>query len=149
MNDENFDVKIPPLVSSVDDDTVIVTDIDGKSFWEKSSLDFEQKRHTYSRYLGGEESNSNNTLTLSDINDYADNPQNSLDDIKKINSIVKQYINKDDIIGKVYESVQIYTNSQYSLRYPTLINDKNKNKNKLEKTVKPLVESFNRKIDIE
>lgn len=146
MNDENFDVKIPPLVSSVDDNTVIVTELNEL---EKSSYDFEQKRHTYSRYLGGEESVSNNTLTLSDINDYADNPQNSLEDIKNINSIVKQYINKDDIIGKVYESVQIYTNSQYSLRYPTLINDKNKNKNKLEKTVKPLLESFNRKVDIE
>ena len=155
MNDENFDVKIPPLVSSVDDNTFIVTEVDGnskkkpKNEWETSNYDFEQKRHTYSRYLGGEENVSNNTLTLSDIDDYADNPQNSLEDIKNINSIVKRYVNKDDIIGKVYECVQIYTNTQYSLKYSTLINDKNKNKNKLDKTVKPLIELFNQKINIE
>lgn len=155
MNDENFDVKIPPMVSSVDDNTVIVTEVDGssdknsKSEWDTSNYDFEQKRHTYSRYLGGEENVSNNTLTLSDIDDYADNPQNSLEDIKNINSIVKRYVNKDDIIGKVYECVQIYTNTQHSLKYSTLINDKNKNKNKLDKTVKPLIEKFNQKINIE
>ena len=155
MNDENFDVKIPPLVSSVDDNTFIVTEVDGnskkkpKNEWETTNNDYEQKRHTYSRYLGGEENVSNNTLTLSDIDDYADNPQNSLEDIKNINSIVKRYVNKDDIIGKVYECVQIYTNTQYSLKYSTLINDKNKNKNKLDKTVKPLIELFNQKINIE
>lgn len=151
MNDESFDVKIPPLISNVDDNTVIVTEIDGnsKSEWDTSNYDFEQKRHTYSRYLGGEENVSNTTLTLSDIDDYADNPQNSLEDIRNINNIVKQYVNKDDIIGKVYECVQIYTNTQHSLKYSTLINDKNKNKNKLDKTVKPLIERFNKKVNIE
>ena len=151
MNDENFDVKIPPLVSKVDDNTVVVTQLDknSKSEWDISNFDFEQKRHTYSRYLGGEENVSNNTLTLSDIDDYADNPQNSLEDIKNINNIVKRYVNKDDIIGKVYECVQIYTNTQFSLKYSTLINDKNKNKNKLDKTVKPLIDKFNHKVNIE
>lgn len=156
MSDNNFEVNCPPMVSNLDDGTIIVTDTNDKVDVEKilkrqfenSALDFDQKQHTYSRYLGGEDNSFNNSLTLSDIDSYADNPQNSLENIKKINSIVKQYVNKDDIIGKVNESVQIYTNTQYSLRYPTLINDKNKNKNKLEKIVKPLIKSFNDKVDI-
>ena len=150
--DENFEVKIPSKIT-VAEDAIIVTDDDtdaeaikkAKKALETSSYDFEQKRHMYSRYLGGEET-SKTTLTLSEIDTLAENPQNDLSDIKKINSIVKQYVNKDDVIGKVYESVQIYTNTQYSLKYPNLIDESDAKK--LEDTVKPLIESFNDKIDI-
>ena len=150
MNDTDFDIKFPPLISNVDD-TIIVTDMEEdkkvRKTLESAAYDFKQEMHTYSRYLGGEE-NFNNALTLSDIDKYAENPQNNLENIKKINSIVKQYINKDDIIGKVYESVQIYTNTEYQLKYPTCVDDKNKNKNKIENTIKPLIEKFNEKVDI-
>ena len=151
---ENFDVKIPSDMTTMQDGTIIVTDCEDdeeatkriKRILEQSTYDFEQKRHTYSRYLGGED-NVSDTLTISDIDTYAENPQNSLSNIKKINSIVKEYVNKDDIIGKVYESVQIYTNSQYSLKYPSVEDDISKNK--LETDVKPLIEKFNQKIDIQ
>ena len=117
-------------MTTMQDGTIIVTDCEDdeeatkriKRILEQSTYDFEQKRHTYSRYLGGED-NVSDTLTISDIDTYAENPQNSLSNIKKINSIVKEYVNKDDIIGKVYESVQIYTNSQYSLKYPSVEDD--------------------------
>lgn len=154
MSKDNFEVNLPPQVTE-QDDVVIVTSVDNetdtmnsiKKTLETSALDFEQKRHTYSRYLGGEESTTTDTLSLSDINDLAENPQNSLDDIKKINAIVKEYVNKDDIIGKVYESVQIYTNTQHSLIYPNNLEENDKKK--VEEEVKPLVENFNKKIDIE
>ena len=151
MSTENFEVKIPNNSTMVDvvDDVVIVTSDNGQSSVQKildqSAMDFEQKRHTYSRYLGGEETVTD-TLTLSDIDTFADNPQNNLSNIKQINTIVKRYVNKDDIIGKVYESVQIYTNTQHTLKYPIM--DKNKNEKKLNNVVKPLIESFNKKIDI-
>ena len=151
MGAENFEVKLPSGSSTVDavGDVIIVTsdgsEKDLKQILEQSSLDFEQKRHTYSRYLGGEETVTD-TLTLSDIDTYADNPQGNLSNIKQINTIVKRYVNKDDIIGKVYESVQIYTNTQHTLKYPIM--DKNKNEKKLNNVVKPLIESFNKKIDI-
>lgn len=155
MATENFEVKIPSnSVVDVVDDVVIVTSGENdsditkqvKASLEQSALDFEQKRHTYSRYLGGEESTTD-TLTLSDIDTYADNPQGNLSNIKKINSIVKQYVNKDDIIGKVYESVQIYTNTQYTLEYPKTTDENNQKQ--LKEVVEPFIESFNRKIDIE
>ena len=153
MSKDNFEVNLPPQVTE-QDNVVIVTSVDDeaetiksvKKTLETSALDFEQKRHTYSRYLGGEESTTTDTLSLSDINDYAENPQNSLSDITKINSIVKEYVNKDDIIGKVYESVQIYTNTQHSLKYPNNLEENDK-KN-VEDEIKPLVENFNKKIDI-
>lgn len=167
MSDTDFEIKYPDIdsvdvvgeskknVSNVGD-TIFVTDYknddesskDIKKMLEKSSLDFAQKTHTYSRYLGGLDNTVSDTLTLSDIDDYAENPQNTLSDIKKINNIVKQYVNKDDIIGKVYESVQIYTNTNYSLKYPTLVNAKEKDKKKLETTVKPLIENFNKKVNM-
>lgn len=153
MSKDNFEVNLPPQVTE-QDNVVIVTSVDSekdtinsvKKMLDTSALDFEQKRHTYSRYLGGEENTTTDTLSLSDINDYAENPQNSLDDIKKINAIVKEYVNKDDIIGKVYESVQIYTNTQHSLKYPNNLEENDK-KN-VEDEIKPLVENFNKKIDI-
>lgn len=153
MSKDNFEVNLPAQVTE-QDNVVIVTSVDDeaetiksvKKTLETSALDFEQKRHTYSRYLGGEESTTTDTLSLSDINDYAENPQNSLSDITKINSIVKEYVNKDDIIGKVYESVQIYTNTQHSLTYPNNLEENDK-KN-VEDEIKPLVENFNKKIDI-
>ena len=155
MSDENFEVKFPDSIATETEDAVIVTDSDtdvnaakrAKRMLDCSVYDFDQKRHTYSRYLGGDENVSDTTLTLSDIDSYAENPQNDLSDIKKINSYVKQYVNKDDIIGKVYESVQIYTNTQYSLKYPNLSEDSDKKQ--LDEVVKPLIEGFNKKIDIE
>ena len=124
MSDDNFEVNLPPIVSELKDGTTIVTDSNDKidvekilrKEFESSALDFNQQKHTYSRYLGGAENFTDNSLTLSDIDTYAENPQNNLQNIKKINSIVKQYVNKDDIIGKINESVQIYTNTQYSLK---------------------------------
>lgn len=153
MSTKDFEVNIPTQVTE-QDNVVIVTSVENekdvvsnvKKILDTSALDFEQTRHTYSRYLGGEESTTTDTLSLSDINDYAENPQNNLDDIKKINSIVKEYVNKDDIIGKVYESVQIYTNTQHSLKYPNNLEENDK-KN-VEEEIKPLVENFNKKIDI-
>ena len=154
MSTENFEVKFPnntSAVDAVDDDVIIVTtsgnenETDTKRMLEQSALDFEQKRHTYSRYLGGEETVTD-TLSLSDIDTFADNPQGNLSNIKQINTIVKRYVNKDDIIGKVYESVQIYTNTQHTLKYPIM--DKSKNDKKLNNVVKPLIDSFNKKIDI-
>lgn len=151
MSTENFEVNIPngsTAVGKVDDVVIVTSYEDGadlKKALEQSSIDFEQKRHTYSRYLGGEETVTD-TLTLSDIDTFADNPQGNLSNIKQINTIVKRYVNKDDIIGKVYESVQIYTNTQHTLKYPIM--DKNKNEKKLNNVVKPLIESFNKKIDI-
>lgn len=156
MADTDFEIKYPENATVVDDDIIIVTDCkddkdivqDVKSMLEKSSLDFEQKVHTYSRYLGGADNPTSDTLTLSDIDTYAQNPQGSLSYIKEINSIVKQFVNKDDIIGKVYESVQIYTNTQYTLKYPDMTDTKKKDKNKLETMVKPLIEKFNQKINL-
>lgn len=153
MSTKDFEVNIPTQVTE-QDDVVIVTSVENekdtisnlKKILETSALNFDQTRHTYSRYLGGEESTTADTLSLSDINDFAENPQNSLDDIKKINIVVKEYVNKDDIIGKVYESVQIYTNTQHSLTYPNNLEENDKKR--VEEEIKPLVETFNKIIDI-
>jgi hypothetical protein len=154
LNDENFEVKLPDNITMADDNTAIITDSDSddeaikklKKELDVSAFDFKQTAHTYSRYLGGLETTSDSSVTLSDIDSYANNPQNSLDDIKNINKIIKQYVNKDDIIGKVYECVQIYSNTNYSLKYPELIEEKDKEK--LKEVVEPLIKNFNEKINI-
>lgn len=150
LNDENFEVKLPEMVSKVDSVTLITnykTDKELKKDLDKSALDFEQKTHTFSRYLGGAENTSDSSITLSDIDSYAENPQNNLNDIKSINKIVKQYVNKDDIIGKVYESIQIYSNTNYSLEYPKFLEESEEKK--VKEIVEPLIKNFNEKINIE
>lgn len=69
-----------------------------------------------------EDSSSSSALsvTIDDIKNLAFNAQNDLSKILKINSLIRQASNEDDIIGKVHESVEANLNSDVRISFDNL-----------------------------
>jgi hypothetical protein len=147
---EDFEV----IISNVDDTNILLTENSEKrmsvdEMWdrvlEQSAYNFQSKRHLYSAVLKDNSYSSNNQVTVEDIEEYSKNPQNDLSTIQKINQIVKSFVNKDDVIGRVYECIQMYINTSYNLVFDNGLDVKNKkNIDELQK----LVENFNKTINV-
>jgi len=119
---KDFDV----IISNVDNDTAVVT----------SAAEFEQKwilqamnrldtaNGIHSVHLS-DGTGQAPTLDVETIDRLARNPQNDLQSILSINKIVREYINKDDIVGKVVECIGANVNTNYRLQYEKVDNAKN------------------------
>lgn len=151
MNNENEDFKV--IISNADESTVVVTDADDKfdvnKIWEeileKSAYNFQTKKHLYSTNIDNNSSGSNNEITVEDIEDYSNNPQNNLSTIQEINKIIKTFVNKDDAIGRVYECIQMYTNPSYDLIYNI---DKEEHNSDEIFEIENLIDNFNNQVNI-
>ena len=98
----------------------------------------------YSTYLNSRD--SVNVLTFTRLDELAINAQSNLTNILEINSIVRQYINKDDMIGKAYETIESNVNTTYKLSNNEFVVGKNKQKT-LERA-NGIIEKFNTNINI-
>lgn len=151
MDNENEDFKV--IISNADESTVVVTDADDKfdvnKIWEeileKSAYNFQTKKHLYSTNIDNNSSGSNNEITVEDIEDYSNNPQNNLSTIQEINKIIKTFVNKDDAIGRVYECIQMYTNPSYDLIYN--IDEEEHNSDEIFE-IENLIDNFNNQVNI-
>lgn len=65
-------------------------------------------------------STTSSSTTIDDIKKLALNAQNDLSKILKINALVRQASNEDDIIGKVHESVEANLNSNVRISFDNL-----------------------------
>lgn len=147
MADEKFDVTM--LVSSPDNDTVIVTAADmAKEKWEEqlkvamSVYDPENKQ--YSAYLT--ESSSSETLTIERLDELARGLQSNLSNINTVNSIIRNYINKDDLIGITYDAIEANVNTEFKCKYKRF--PEMRNKTKQVEAVRQLIDDFNDQINI-
>lgn len=70
--------------------------------------------------LYNDTSSSTDSLTIDDIKELALNAQNDLSKILKINALVRQASNEDDIIGKVHESIEANLNSNVRFSFNDL-----------------------------
>lgn len=135
------------ISTSENNDTVIITTSEEK--WEsrlQSAIsNFDPTNQIYSAYLNNEDSYGDK-LTFEKLDILARNPQSNIQNILEINNIVRQYINKDDMIGKTYETIESNVNTTYKISNNDYINGRNKQKT-LEKANK-LIETFNNKINI-
>lgn len=84
------------------------------------------------------ESQSGNTdTTIDDLKKLALNAQNDISKIQKINVLIRQALNEDDIIGKVYESVESNLNSNVKISFENLPTNYDKDiKQHAEDTIK-------------
>ena len=132
------------IVSNVDDDTFLITSqkFERESF-EKAVYDFENKSNFKSTYFN--ESSGLINFKIEDIDSLAYNAQTNLLNITKVNNIVRYFVNKNDILGKVYEAIESNVNSDWELIYPDFEDDEKD----LFKTVDRLIRRFNSKINIE
>jgi hypothetical protein len=140
---EEFEVLIP---NKIDEDTVSIIGTSeeiGKRWLEQAMYQFNSSNNQYSTYLN-EETYGDTKTSSKELEMLADNPQGNLEKIRKVNSIIKFYINKDDLIGKVYETIESNINTEFRLSFPTIKNGKTT----LMDDVKRLIESFNKQINL-
>jgi len=141
---EDFDVIITSEIPS-ENTTIITSSERGKQWLENAMSNYDPTNRTYSTYLY-DYGITTNDVTPELIDKLAMNPQSNLFDIININSIVRKYINIDDMIGKTYETIESNVNTKFKLSYNDYSDKRNKQKT-LEKA-KYIVNDFNMKINI-
>lgn len=134
---EDFNVTFASNVNSDGEEVAILTSEEmAKSWMEEALRSFDPSNRQYSVYLN-EQSGSDTEMTIADLKRLAKNAQNDLTKILKINSLVRQEINEDDIIGKVYESIISNLNTNVRISFDNLPQKyKKKTKDEAEKLIK-------------
>lgn len=143
MTDENKEV----LVGSPDDSTVIMTFSDriAESKYKNAVATYDPRNSLYSAYLN--ESGSASTLTQSYIAQLGQDAQSNLTNIQSINAIIRQYVNTDDLIGMVVQSIQNNINTRLRKSYKNFNGARNKTKT-LERA-KSILNDFDNQARIE
>lgn len=136
-NSEDFSVTFASNVDSDGEEVAILTSEERVKHWMEEALQsFDPTNKQYSVYLN-EQSGENPKLTIEDIKRLARNAQSDLNKILKINSLVRQKINEDDIIGKVYEAVVVNLNANVRISFDNLPQKyTKKKKDEAEKLIK-------------
>ena len=145
---EDFDFILSNTTETTDStNTTIVTTTE--NVWnerlQSAISNYDPSNKIYSTYLNNNR-DSAETLTFSKLDILSINPQSNLNNILEINNIIRQYINKDDMIGKTYETIESNVNTTYKLSNNEFITGKNKQKT-LERA-NTLIEKFNTNINI-
>lgn len=99
----------------------------------------------YSVYLKDSGTNDE-SLTLASVLEMAEDAQNDISKVIKINDTVRQQININYIIGRVVEAIDDNINSEYRVSYHS---KEGRNKKKILDRAKTLVSDFFLNIDIE
>lgn len=134
---EDFSVTFASNINSDGEEVALLTSEEQVKSWMQEALNrFDPSNHQYSTYLNESTSNTCD-VTVEDLKKLSKNAQNDLDKILKINSLVRQETNSDDIIGKVYESIVANLNTDIRISFDDLPkNYKKKTKNEVEKLIK-------------
>lgn len=144
-NNEDFEVVIASHPKH-ENDPIVLTSFEMADQWLNSAMKkFDNNYKQYSAYL--KETSMGRTVISNDlIDNLADNPQGNLKSILDINKIVKYYINKDDLIGKVYEIIESNVNTTYKNIYSDFSN--HRNKKKMLENAKQKINDFNEQINL-
>lgn len=131
------------LLSEVDENTqVLTTDQVSEKILKSALLNYDHSHRTYSKIFDGDSFGGNTNISLSTLEQYGKCPQHSLEDTCVINNIIRQYVNTDDIIGRVVESIRVNVNTEYRLSYSAKTDSK-----KLERA-KAFISGFNDMINL-
>ena len=144
-NSEDFSVTFASNVNSDGEEVAILTSEEKAKHWMEEALQsFDPTNKQYSVYLN-EQSGEDSKLTIEDIKRLARNAQSDLSKILKINSLVRQEINEDDIIGKVYEAVVANLNANVRISFDNLPQKYTK---KLKNEAERLIKRFHKETNI-
>lgn len=143
-NNENFEVNI--LASKLDEETTLLTSQQQTEQWiQRAMSTYNPSNQQYSAYLNDITASGISAITSKELDDLADGAQSDINKILKINRIIKHEINKDDIIGKVYESITSNINTDYKLSYKNI---SGRNKSKDLDRAKAIIDDFNEQINV-
>lgn len=135
---ENKEYIVSPITSSY-------TKNDNDLEFEQASFNFKTDNHLINKILTDEESQY--SVTMDELNQLAQGTQNSLPKIQKINSLIKYYSNKNDLVGIVIGTIENNVNTNFKISYPNLPENVKK-KNKLKEKVDALISNFIDNVDL-
>ena len=142
---EDFDFIISNTKDSTNTTIITTTNDVWNERLQSAISNYDPSNKIYSAYLNNN-IDSSEKLTFPKLDILAINPQSNLNSILEINSIVRQYINKDDMIGKTYETIESNVNTTYKLSNNEYITGKNKQK--ILERANSIIEKFNMSINI-
>lgn len=142
--DENFEVITSTEIPETN--TTIITTSEMAAKWLETAMrDYDPTNRQYSAYLS--DKSSVTTVTPELLDELSNNPQGNLTKVKQINTIIKKFINSDDIIGKADEAIDTNLNTDYKLSYREPKAGRNITKKFDE--AKEFINDFNELINIE
>ena len=136
-------------ITSIDGDTMIVTsDEKSMELLQHALAVHDPENRIYSSYLdfAGSGGCEHDELKLVDIDRLGTDAQTDITKIKKINQIVRKYINTDDLIGMVVQSIDNNVNTEYHLTWKDF--DGKRNKLRMLEKAKQIIEDFNDQINV-
>lgn len=143
--EEDFSVTFASKENTDGNETVILTSEDiAKEWMSKALQSFDPSNGQYSVYLK-EQPFGDDSVTLDDIKLLSKNAQSDITKILKINALVRQEINGDDIIGKVYETMVTNLNSDIKISFDNLPSKPIK---KYKDKAESLIKQFHRETNI-
>lgn len=142
--EKDFDIIITSDIPQ-ENTKILTTSEMGKEWLETAMRNYDAKNTAYSAYLN-ELSITSPVVTKEKLDMLSIDPQANLLKILEINDIVRTYVNKDWIIGKVAEVLESNVNSNFKLSYSSF--DGNEKKVKELEECKKIINSFNKSINL-
>lgn len=144
---EDFDVV---TASQTDDGTVIITSLNELSEERMNNVirnavaSYDPENKQYSTYL--KISASSETLTVDRIDELARGLQSSLTNVQTVNGIIRNYINKDDLIGITYDAIEANVNTEFKCSFAQF--PEQRNKTKQVNYAREVIDDFNTQINV-
>ncbi|MFR6665884.1 MAG: hypothetical protein ACLUQX_07045, partial [Thomasclavelia spiroformis] len=132
-----------------DEETILVTaesiQKQSESWMYDALQSFEKGGQQYSVRFNESSSSLNSETTLDTIQELALNAQNDISKIQKINILVRQAENEDDIIGKVHEAVEANLNANVRFSFDNLPKDYDE---ELKEKTEGIIKRFHKEVNI-
>lgn len=144
---EDFDVV---TASQTDDGTVVLTSVNELSEERMDNVirhaiaSYDPENKQYSTYL--KISASSETLTVDRIDELARGLQSSLTNVQTVNGIIRNYINKDDLIGITYDAIEANVNTEFKCSFAQF--PEQRNKTKQVNYAREVIDDFNTQINV-
>ena len=144
---EDFDVV---TASQTDDGTVVLTSVNELSEERMDNVirhaiaSYDPENKQYSTYL--KISASSETLTVDRIDELARGLQSNLTNVQTVNGIIRNYINKDDLIGITYDAIEANVNTEFKCSFAQF--PEQRNKTKQVNYAREVIDDFNAQINV-
>lgn len=144
---EDFDVV---TASQTDDGTIVLTSVNELSEERMDNVirhaiaSYDPENKQYSTYL--KISASSETLTVDRIDELARGLQSSLTNVQTVNGIIRNYINKDDLIGITYDAIEANVNTEFKCSFAQF--PEQRNKTKQVNYAREVIDDFNTQINV-
>ena len=144
---EDFDVV---TASQTDDGTIVITSLNELSEERMNNVirnavaSYDPENKQYSTYL--KISASSETLTVDRIDELARGLQSSLTNVQTVNGIIRNYINKDDLIGITYDAIEANVNTEFKCSFAQF--PEQRNKTKQVNYAREVIDDFNAQINV-